>query len=272
MKRAAEHLEAMTRPEIIYTDLDGTLLGPGASLFAGPAGGVTGRAAEAVAALHREAIALVPVSGRTEVQVREAARLLGADGYIAELGGITVRGEQLSRTYGEYRGRGTPFRAMLRSGAAALLLQAGAGRLEPHAPWAQQGREGTMLFRGLLDLDQANQLLFSSGHRWLVLHDNGVIRRTFPGLDVPEVHAYHLVPRGVDKASAVAADLAARGLQPQDAVAVGDSASDAALAPHVTAVFLVANHAEIPSSADNVFVTDGANGEGFAEVVFGLLG
>jgi phosphoglycolate phosphatase len=272
VKPAAEHLAATPRPRIVYTDLDGTLLGPGASLFAGPAGGVTGLAAQAVEALHREGIALVPVSGRTEAQVREAARLLGADGYIAELGGITVRGQELIRTYGEYRGRGTPYRAMVRSGAAALLLQDRAGRLEPHAPWAHQGRECTMLFRGLLDLDRANQLLARSGHRWLALHDNGVIRRTFPGLDVPEVHAYHLVPRGVDKASAVAADLAARGLQARDALAVGDSASDAALAPHVTAVFLVANHAEVPVSMENVFVTDGSNGEGFAEVVFSLLG
>lgn len=262
----------MARPRIVYTDLDGTLLGPGASLFAGPAGGVTGRAADAVTAIHRQGIALVPVSGRAEAQVREAARLLGADGYIAEFGGITVRGEEVTRTHGEYRGRENPYRAMVRSGAAALLLQAGAGRLEPHAPWAHQGRECTMLFRGLLDPDDANRLLARSGHRWLALHDNGVIRRSFPGLDVPEVHAYHLVPRGVDKASAVAADLAARGLQPRDAVAVGDSASDTELAPHVAAVFLVSNHAEVPESANNVFVTEGANGEGFAEVVFGLLG
>lgn len=265
-------MDALTRPRIVYTDLDGTLLGPGASLFAGPTGGVTGRAAEALAVLHREKILLVPVSGRTEAQVREAARLLGADGYIAEFGGITVRGEEFTRTYGEYRGRETPYRAMVRSGAAALLLQAEAGRLEPHAPWAHQGRECTMLFRGLLDPDDANRLLARSGLRWLALHDNGVIRRSFPSLDVPEVHAYHLVPRGVDKASAVAADLAARGLQSREAVAVGDSASDAALAPHVAAVFLVANHAEVPVSADNVFVTDGAHGEGFAEAVFGLLG
>ncbi|MGH2738587.1 MAG: HAD family hydrolase, partial [Actinomycetota bacterium] len=66
------------RPRVVYTDLDGTLLGPGGSLFASPGGGITGRPAEAVAALHRAGVALVPVSGRAEVRVKEAARLLGA--------------------------------------------------------------------------------------------------------------------------------------------------------------------------------------------------
>jgi hypothetical protein len=55
-------------------------------------------------------------------------------------------------------------------------------------------------------------------------------------------------------------------------VAIGDSASDLALAPHVAAVFLVAGSA--PASAalpENVRVTEAGHGEGFAEAVLGLL-
>jgi len=263
------------RPRVVYTDLDGTILGPGGSLFATPEGGITERAAEAVAALHRAGVALVPVSGRAEVRVREAARLLGADGFIAELGGIRVRGEEMVRDYGAYRGRATPHEAMARTGAAAFLLEAFAGRLEPHAPWAHDGREVSMLFRGQADVDDVHGRLEEAGYGWLRLHDNGVVRRAFPGLEVAEVHVYNLLPRGVSKATAVAADVAARGVARTEAAAIGDSASDLALAPHVGAVFVVSNGAGAVQQAggvpDNVFIMDSGYGEGFAEAVEALL-
>lgn len=278
MRRAGAHLPGLAaslHPRVVYTDLDGTLFGPGGSLYATPEGGITDAASDAVAALHRAGTALVPVSGRTEAQVREVARILGADGFIAELGGITARGDRVAHEYGAYRGPGTPNEQMARSGAAAFLLDAFAGRIEPHAPWAHVDREVTMLFRGHLDLEAARSLLAEAGYRWLDLHDNGIIRRSFPGLDVAEVHAYHLVPEGVTKASAVAADVAARRLARSDAVAVGDSASDADVSPHVGAVFIVANGEDALAGADvaeNVYLTDAPNGDGFAEVVRGLLG
>jgi hydroxymethylpyrimidine pyrophosphatase-like HAD family hydrolase len=278
VKRAEAHLPdlaAWIRPRVVYSDLDGTLFGPGGSLYATAGGGITDAASGAVAALHRAGTALVPVSGRAEIQVREVARILGADGFIAELGGITARGDRIVHEYGAYRGPGTPHQQMARSGAAALLLDAYAGRLEPHAPWAYADREVTMLFRGHLDLEEARSVLAESGYRWLDLHDNGIIRRSFPSLDVKEIHAYHLVPVGVTKASAVAADVAARGLGRSEAVAVGDSVADAEVSPHVGAVFIVANGEDALTGtdpADNVYLTDASNGEGFAEVVGGLLG
>jgi phosphoglycolate phosphatase len=258
----------VTSPRVLYTDLDGTLLGPGGSLFAAPDGGVTIRAAEAVAAIHAAGIALVPVSGRAEVRVREAARLLGAEGYIAELGGIRSLGERIVRNHGAYRGTGTPHQAMVRSGAAGFLLESFAGTLEPHAPWALDDREVSMLLRGHVPLDDAHRRLREAGYGWLRLHDNGILRRPFPDLRVDEVHVYNLLPLGVSKATAVAADLADRGLAPGDAVAVGDSPSDLALAPHVGHVFLVAGFGSSREGLPpNVTVTAGSHGEGFAEAV-----
>lgn len=258
------------RPRVVYSDLDGTLLGPGGSLFAAPGGGITGRAAEAVAALHRAGVALVPVSGRAEVRVREAARLLGAEGYIAELGGIRARGERVVRDHGAYRGRGTPHEAMLRSGAAGFLLGTYAGTLEPHAPWAHDGREVSMLLRGHVSIEEVRRRLEDAGYDWIRLHDNGVLRRSFPGLEVDEVHVYNLLPRGVSKATAVAADLADRGIPAGESVAIGDSASDLALAPEVGVLYLVAGSepADLPP---NVVVTKAGSGEGFAEAVLDLL-
>lgn len=262
--------ESGRRPRVVYSDLDGTLLGPGGSLFAAPGGGVTGRPAEAVAALHRAGVALVPVSGRAEVRVREAARLLGADGYIAELGGIRARGDLVVHDHGAYRGPGTPHQAMLRSGAAGFLLGAFPGTLEPHSPWAHDGRVVSMLLRGRVDIDEVHRHLDGAGYGWIRLHDNGVLRRSFPGLEVDEVHVYNLLPRGVSKATAVAADLADRGVSAGEAVAIGDSASDVALAPEVAVLYLVAGSAP-PDLPRNVVVTEAASGEGFAEAVLEVL-
>ena len=260
------------RPRVVYADLDGTLTGPGGSLFAGPNGAPSLLAAEAVAALHRAGVALVPTTGRNAAQARDAARILGAVGFIAELGGLLARspGWEVERLAPVPHAR-TPVEDMERSGAGGLLLEAFAGRLEPHAPWAFDGREVTMLFRGLIDLDAARSLLRDAGHH-LEVADNGRIEGHFPGLQTDETHAYHLLPETVGKGAAIAADLERRGLGPEEALAVGDSPADVAAAGHVSRVVLVANGAWAAGDAPpNVTVSRAAHGDGFAEAVASAL-
>jgi hydroxymethylpyrimidine pyrophosphatase-like HAD family hydrolase len=279
VKRLSDHLPELRRRlriRAVYTDLDGTLFGPGSSFFSDTDGRVTTRAAEAVAALHRASVSLIPISGRTRLQVREVARILGARDFVAELGGlVSLDGEsEVLRYAGRSGATGTPVAAMVRSGAAGLLLERFEGRLEPHAPWAHEPREVTMLFRGQVDLGEVRRLLEEAGHGWLDLRDNGVIRRRFLGLDVEEVHAYHLLPRGGTKAAAVAEHARRRGLPPDSCLVIGDSESDAETAPYVGAVCIVANGAssvEERAGAD-VYVTEGAYGDGFADAVEGFLG
>ena len=145
---------------VVYVDLDGTLMGPGGSLFAHP-DGPTSEPAAAVGELHLAGVDLVLVSGRTRLQVSELARALGAAGYIAEIGGLIVqrrgRDEILTPNLGAFRGSGpgTPFEAIQRSGVVGMLLEEYRGRLEPHAPWAFLERECSMLLRGDIDLDGA---------------------------------------------------------------------------------------------------------------------
>jgi hydroxymethylpyrimidine pyrophosphatase-like HAD family hydrolase len=280
LKRARDHVERLVESlnvTTVYADLDGTLLGPGGSLFAGPGqGSVTGEPAAVLAALAGAGIDLVLMSGRTHDQVREAARTLGARVFIAEIGGVIVyrerSGEELVR--GEAAGRrGSAYRAIERSGAAGYLLEAYDGRLEPHAPWAFLSRQSSMLLRGQVGLDEARTLLREGGYGWLDLQDNGVIpnaRARFPWLNVDQAHAYHLVPRGVSKRSAVALDRSRRDLGRSRCVAVGDGPSDAEVASEVGAVFIVSNGVESLGGmrlADNVFVTDRSHGSGFVEAV-----
>jgi len=73
---------------IFYTDVDGTLVGPRGNFFRAPDGSLTLEPAEALLALHSAAVDVVLVSGRTRPQLMEAALLLGASGFIAELGGL----------------------------------------------------------------------------------------------------------------------------------------------------------------------------------------
>jgi len=270
MKRAADHAQALAaiRPSVIYTDLDGTLLGPGGALLAGPGRSVTAAAAQALAALHGADVAVVPVSGRTENQVREVGRVIGASGFIAEMGGIVDTGSEIIRRYGAHRGPGTPYQAMARTGAAGFVLDAFAGRLEPHAPWAFRGRECTMLFRGMVDAEEVTGALSEAGYEWLALQDNGRISHPGP---TPVVHAYHLAPLGVTKHEAVAEDIQRRGLRPEDAVAIGDGPSDAAMAAHTAAALIVSNGVEAVEAAGGetgvLYRTDAGRGEGFAEAV-----
>jgi phosphoglycolate phosphatase len=271
VRRLAEHASALRdrlHLRAVYADLDGTLFGPGSSLFTDGRGGITTAPAAAVAALHRAGVALIPVSGRTRPQVREAARILGGRDYVAELGGLVCLdgGREVIRL------AGSGVEAMARSGAPALLLESFPGLLEPHSPWAFEPREVSMLFRGLVDPSEARRVLDEAGHRDLELRDNGAIEGSFRELLGDEVHAYHLLPREVSKAAAVAEHARRRNLSPDACLVVGDAAADAETAPHVGAVCIVANGADaVGDAGGEVYVTDASYGEGFAEAVRGLL-
>jgi hydroxymethylpyrimidine pyrophosphatase-like HAD family hydrolase len=264
----------------VYTDLDGTLLGPGGSLLRS-VDGPSIEAAKALIGLAEAGIDLVLVSGRTRTQVREVARLVGARAYIVELGWAVIyphQGEEQEvrpRVTGP--GDGRAIEAIHRSGAAGLLLDAFAGRLEPHAPWAVADRECSVLLRGLVDLKEARSLLAECGYQWLDLQDNGVIPAgpdRFPDLRVEQVRAYHLLPVGVSKRAAVALDRAHRDLPIGSALYVGDSVSDLEVAPEVGTVRIVANGAEALSGIPlppNATFTRATHGAGFAEAVGALL-
>lgn len=251
----------------VYTDLDGTLLGRGASLFRDGEGNFTLLPARALEACFRADVEVVLKSGRRKAQVMEDARLLGQTAYIYEVGcGLHVDGEE---TYlGELQPRDgrTVWQQIEDAGAPRLLLERYAGRLEPHSPW-HRDRHFSHLLRGLVHTDEANALLADHGFGALRLVDNGAIspKETLLGLEGPP-RAYHLIPRGASKADAVAAHMRARGYRPGECIAVGDSREDLGVAAVVGRFFLVAN-ARVEPAGDNVTVTEAANGDGFYEAI-----
>jgi phosphoglycolate phosphatase-like HAD superfamily hydrolase len=237
-------------------------------------GSLTTRPAEALVGLLGAGLELVLVSGRTRPQLQEAARIFGADGFVAEMGAILGwdGGRRTQLVTGEappeFAGPLVPQLEAL--GLVDDLLARSAGRLEHHAPW-HAGHETDVMLRGSVDVPAVNAWLAASGYSWLVLVDNGRLPlREMADVDGPP-HIYHLMSRGISKGRGVRADLTRRGLGAEHAVAVGDSMSDLEMAPMVQRFFLVANGAEVDDvraaarDLPNVTVCATSVGLGWAE-------
>jgi hypothetical protein len=261
-----------------YTDLDGTLLGHHGSLFRDAEGNFSLRQARMLEACHRAGVEVVIMSGRREAQVMADARLLGQTSYIYEAGcGVVIEGERTLLT-GDWvpDDEGTPAEKMLAAGIPDLLFERFGGRLEWHRPWHRE-RQLSHLFRGLVDVAEANSLLAERGHSDLRFLDNGAIVRSMEGIDGP-AHAYHLVPGGASKAKAVSFHMRARGYVSEECIGIGDSLEDLDACESVGRFFVVANGPERDpglreaiAGRPNVTVTEGRNGDGAYEAVVSTL-
>ena len=269
---------------IVYSDLDGTMVGPRGSFWLDADRKLTDEPSKALLALHRAGIALVLVSGRTRAQLVEAGRIFGADGFIAELGSVVVwsgwrehrvlPGEMPAAFDGQ-----VPFEVMAQLGIPDELFARYPGRLEWHAPW-HQGHEVDAMLRGAVDVVEVEAWLAAQGWGWLTLRDNGTLpigRSTGLSLQGLPAHVYHLMPRGVSKGLAVAWDLQRRGLTAGQAIAIGDSISDLEMADSVSDLWLTANglvNPEVAAQAAaraNVLLCDEAVGLGWAQAIRTIL-
>jgi len=263
----------------VYLDLDGTLLGAGASIVHDGDGAVSIAAIRAIEACHRAEVQIVLVSGRREAQVREDARLLGAVGYAFESGAcLVVRGEREWLTGDWQPGELTIHEQIEQSGAGQLLLEHYAGRIEHHEPW-HTGREVSHLYRGVIDAEEATELLAENGHPTLRLCDNGSVHHATDALSgLGPLRAYHLVPAGATKRGAVARHRQIAGLEASNCIAVGDGREDLAIAPEVGAMWLVANALEadaglaaVAGGYSNVRIAEESHGAGVYEAVVTTL-
>jgi hydroxymethylpyrimidine pyrophosphatase-like HAD family hydrolase len=261
----------------VYTDLDGTLLGRGGSLFRDADGAFSLMQGRALEACHRADVEVVIKSGRREPQVMEDARLIGQTAYIYEAGcAVRIDGERTLLVGDlDHSDDSTIAQRMLDAGIPQLLFERFRGRLEYHTPW-HTDRLYSHLFRGLIDVDEANALLVERGHDDLRLLDNGAIGRPMEGLEIS--HVYHLVPKAASKAGAAEIHMRARGYERDDCIAIGDSLEDLDVAHVVHRFFVPANGPERDprlreaiSRLDNVTVTEGRMGDGFYEAVVSTL-
>jgi hydroxymethylpyrimidine pyrophosphatase-like HAD family hydrolase len=267
------------RIRCMYVDLDGTLLGRGASLLRDGEGGVSIEGVRAIQACMCADVEVVLMSGRRRAQVFEDARLLGQGSYIYEAGScVVLDGEEHWLTGELVPGELTIAEQIERSGAPALLLERYEGRLEYHEPWHTE-REVSHLFRGLVDAFEVDALLAEHGHGDLRLVDNGVVNRRSPALaGLAHVRGYHLLPASASKAGGVAWHRRARGYAREETFAVGDSREDLACAAQVETFWLVANAVtrdpsirEALAEHENARVTEAGHGAGVYEAVVSTL-
>jgi hydroxymethylpyrimidine pyrophosphatase-like HAD family hydrolase len=262
----------------VYTDLDGTLLGRWGSLFRDSEGEFSMLQARALEACHRADVEVVIKSGRREGSVLEDAKLIGSRSYICEVGALVVIDGERTELVGDAESEPgkTLAETMVDQGVPEELFEHFAGRLEWHSPWHRQ-RELSLLFRGKIDVAEANGLLAERGHTGLRLIDNGAIFAPMEGIEGP-AHAYHLLPEAASKANAVAFHMRARGYAPEECIAIGDSVEDLDVAEVVGRFFVPANGPERDPALreaiggrPNVTVTEGRMGDGVYEAVISTL-
>ena len=115
----------------LYVDLDGTLLGRGASIVHDGEGQVSLQGIRAIEACLRANVEIVLMSGRRRIQVAEDARLLGQDAYIFEAGACVVLGAgQLAPASAEVGGTSGGIAGRLDSGTGGRLDSGTGGRLD----------------------------------------------------------------------------------------------------------------------------------------------
>jgi phosphoglycolate phosphatase len=258
----------------VYTDLDNTMLGRGASLLRDAEGNFSLRAIRALEACHRAGVEVVIKSGRRKAQVYEDARLIGQPAYAYEMGCGLVDGPEELFLTGDFDAAAerSVYEQIAEAGAPSLLLEAYPGRLEYHSPW-HEGRQFSHLFRGEVDLGEVDALFRERGYSNLRLVDNGITSRRSAELEVDTVHTYHLIPKAAGKANAVATHMRRRGFAPEECIAIGDSRGDLEVSAVVGRFYLVSNalerDREIASTivSAKVTVTEEPMSHGFYEAV-----
>jgi|GEM_PF-1018900 len=285
---AAQALEAI---DLIYTDLDGTLLAPGGRLLRDFAGNPSSALPLRLEALAHAGVHIVIVTGRNYVQGTEIMRLISADAVICEMGTFKQQGYGaqaiLSLDTGDFVVEpqfDSPWQAIAESGALELLYRTYPGRLEPNTPW-NGNRKVTHMLRGEVDPIEVDQLLADHGFA-LQLKDNGATytaRNTLVGCSV--IHGYHVVPRDTSKALAVKRDLeqrratAAAADEPMPhAVAIGDGFSDLEMGVYADALVAMLNGLHADRNRDYLkaagfpkFVTSKRTIDGWVEFADAIL-
>ena len=260
--------------------------------------------AEALVALKRAGIEVIIVTGRNGSQGSEFLRLFNLQTYIAEVGCLVVEGSGLQGKplfeLGEWAnavladglGPGelpdgvTPYQLIRSSGVIERLIAAFPGKLELHVPYPDE-RKVTYALRGLVDGDKVEQLL-ADEKLPLELMDNGEIHpKAHTLVDCPEIHIYHLIPRGTSKAKAVQTDILRRGLSRAQTLAIGDAVGDVEMGDYTGSLIVMGNalHSKVIQEAlerrvrfareqgldETTLFTEGYTADGWVEFARALL-
>lgn len=284
LEDSPELLDKVRNAEIVYTDLDGTMLGRGGTMLIDPTGSPSLTVAQTIVEANIAGIQIVPVSGRSRLQMTEIVRMVGWQDFIAEAGGIRTYWDGSDREiifdnpeWNFDLGGRLPLEIIRSTGFLEALQEEFPGCIEYHSPW-HHARETTDVFRGFIDRQRALEILDGFPIPVSII-DNGVIhpkKHTLKESSEP-IRVYHLAPAGVSKSRAIALDLERREIDPQNAIMIGDSPSDMRCAEVVGACILVKNALKSPGLEKrleyipNAAIVDGCIGDGWSKTMRYIL-
>jgi HAD superfamily hydrolase (TIGR01484 family) len=219
---------------------------------------------------------IVLVSGRNKLQLKYNAQLMGVSNYIPELGCELVHdlGEKVYPTFDVANYKYDVTRGGKDLVDIIELLKFNfPGKIDSRLEWSME-RSYNALFVGNIDAVKANEILAKNGYEGLSFVDNGFSKLMRINLDVEHLKIYNLVPKGVDKSSAIKLDMEIRRLQKNNCIALGDSSEDLKMAKEVHSFFLMkdsierdADILESLKNYDNVYITGQSMNRGWAEVI-----
>ena len=279
---AGDLKERLANVRYVFTDLDGTMLARGSRAIFDAAGKPSVALIQTLLDLREAGVEVIPCSGRNRSMLHEDARILAFNGYIGEMGGLLMldHGKDewtyftADMEYDPACGL-TPHQVIEQAGLCDEILSRWPGFLEYHNDM-QQGykyREVTIAMRGEVPDDEVRAIIAKSGVN-LDWGDNGYLPHISKPttLNLPDGvpgRAFNLSPAGLNKGRAVARFCELRGIDPAEALAIGDASSDFLMADAVGTFFLVENGLKSPgadeflAAHDNAWVTQGNNVDGW---------
>lgn len=275
--------ERLAKIKYVFTDLDATMLAPGSCVLRNNQGEPSLELVEAVVALAKAGIEVIPCSGRNRSMIHEDCRVLGLNSYIGEMGGL-IMADLHANDWEYFTGNmeydpacgDTPHDVIANTGVTQRILDRWPGLIEYHNDMANgyKYREVTLGMRGNIPEAQAQAMLDETGMALLWVSNGYLTHVSKPTtLDLPEGvrgRAYNIIPQGLNKGEAMKRLMEKRGMAPEEVLALGDSESDFTMAGAAGTFCLVENGLggdgvdEFLAGHNNVFVTRGKIVDGWA--------
>jgi len=261
IKIAEKLFHSLEKVRVIYTDVDGTFVHDGC-LFCNRSG-YTMQNARAIFKLLEAGVDVVMTSGREKEKLKDTARLLGFQNYIANLGIEIVynQGEKVITHFGVDVPDHPSLKDWIRkTGVVEALFKTFPNRVDFYQPWADLLRTHFLLVGELPD--QQAQEFITHNFPELRIINNGKVA---PYHKFKQPSAYHIVPKNVGKRAAVNIDKSERKLKTENLIGIGDSLEDVSVAPEVALFFLLDQ--QVTASDPNVIPVDNSEGSGFSRIV-----
>lgn len=255
--------ERLARVRYMFTDLDGTMMGPGSSVLANASGEPSLDLVRTLLELRQAGVQVVPCSGRNRAMMREDTRLLGLNAFIGEMGGIVMT--DLSHDTWEYFTAEmafdpacglTPHEVIEQTGLCEAFITRYPGMLEYHNDMSAgyKHREVTIGLRGEIPDEEAIALLDASGMA-LDWADNGFLNYISAPttLRLPEGvrgRAFNVMPKGLNKGRGIGRFCEILGIPREETLGIGDAASDFLMADYTGMFIMVENGLADPGAEE----------------------